>query len=193
MAITSLYKDYFQKSRIFLYPVLEIKRGVSVTPIQTHALWEGKYTVADMKLTNVYTLRNDPEFKAFEKSKLFGNKLFCNFFELSDGKGAYVFDFSKNEKDWNHFVEGKYSKLSQAHKLKIQQFYGKHHYAYIQSYLYPEKYFSIYADILTVSSKDHAQMYKLLKQVGELCEKPDWEKETLTAEIKSLDVFRKIT
>ena len=41
---------------------------------------------------------------------------------------------------------------------------------YIESYLYPKFYFEDYAEILNVKEKD-------LKKVGELCSKPDLEKE----------------
>ena len=67
MAITSLYKDYFQKSRIFMYPILEIKRGASVTPIETYLSWEDQYSLCDRKLICHYHLRDDSEFTVFEK------------------------------------------------------------------------------------------------------------------------------
>ena len=43
----ALYTKYFQKSMIFLYPILGIKRGTSVTPLQTYFKWEGRYTAED--------------------------------------------------------------------------------------------------------------------------------------------------
>ena len=58
----SLYKEYFQKSRIFMYPLLGMKRGSSVTPIETYIAWEGVYEAHDAKLVCKYYLRNDPEF-----------------------------------------------------------------------------------------------------------------------------------
>jgi hypothetical protein len=45
MVIKSLYKDYFQKSRVFLYPALEIKRGGSVTPVETYISWKNNYNL----------------------------------------------------------------------------------------------------------------------------------------------------
>ena len=35
-----LHKDYIQKSRIFLYPSLDIRRGTLVKPVQTYVAWE---------------------------------------------------------------------------------------------------------------------------------------------------------
>jgi hypothetical protein len=46
----------------------------------------------------------------------------------------------------------------------------------------------MYADILTTSSKDHVKMLRLLKEVGELCSIADFAQETLSAEIKNLEL-----
>ena len=59
MAIKSLYKDYFQKSRIFMYPLLNIKRGSSVTPIETYMSWSEQFSIYDKKLICLYYLRDD--------------------------------------------------------------------------------------------------------------------------------------
>jgi hypothetical protein len=188
MAIKSLYKDYFQKSRIFLYPILEIKRGVSVTPIETHVSWTDNYSKSDMKLICLYHLRTDPEFLQFEKEKLFNNKHFHSFKQVEDNRGVYVFDFSTYEKDWNKILEGKYSELSHAYKKKIENFYGKRdaNYAYIESFLYPEKYYSMYAEMLKVKEE-------LLREVKELCSEFDLDKENLTASIINLELNLKST
>jgi len=181
--IKSLYRDYFQKSRIFLYPALDIKRGSSVTPIQTYVSWEGHYKPEDGKFICLYHIRDDDDFKRFEKQKLFGNKLFFDFKLVEDNKGVYIFDYQPFKNDWNYFISGKYSKLSNDHKKKIKNFFSQNnaHYSYIESYLYPERYFSMYADMLNVKIKD-------LKDVGELCSLPDFEKEHLTISIKDLEI-----
>ena len=48
MALNSVYKKYFQKSKVFLYPLLGIKRGVSVIPVETYFGWDGYYNSEDM-------------------------------------------------------------------------------------------------------------------------------------------------
>src|SRR5437868_3298459 len=110
--ITSLYRDYFQKSKVFLYPILEIKRGVSVTPVQTFTAWQDQYPHDGAKLCAQYHLRDDQDFRAFEKAKLLGNPLFHDFKQVGENDGVYVFDFSKLQEDWNNFLRGKYSSLS---------------------------------------------------------------------------------
>ena len=187
MAIQSLYKEYFQKSRVFLYPALDIKRVSSIVPILTYISWEGHHQLSDAKLMCLYHLRNDAEFRAFEKVKLFGNKLFHDFQETADGKAVYVFDLSPMKEDFKLFTYGKYSKMSVAHKKKVKEFYGYNspNYAYVESFLHPEKYRSMYSQILNVKEQ-------VLIDAGELCDKPDLEQEMLIATVKSLEIKKEI-
>lgn len=183
MSIINISKEYFQKSRIFLYPALGIKRGGSVTPIQTYISWSGYYKPGDCKLICLYHLRNDPEFKYFEKKMLLGNQMFHDFKHVEDNKGVYIFDYSIMKDDWNHILNSKYSKISDSQKKKIQNFIGIKHSTYklLESYLHPEQYFDIYAKLLFVNIED-------LKEVGELCSKIDLEQETLLMSVKDLDI-----
>ena len=188
MAIKSLYKDYFQKSRIFMYPLLNIKRGSSVTPIETYMSWSEQFSIYDKKLICLYYLREDIEFKLFEKEKLLNNQLFYDFKELTDDKCVYIFDFNEYSTDWDFLLLGKFSKLSQDYKSKIENFYGNKdpNYAYIESFLYPDKYFKMYSEIIGVNET-------LLKGVGELCSIPNFDKETLIASIKDLEFNLKMS
>jgi len=188
MAIESLFKDYFQKSRIFIYTLLEIKRGSSVTPIETYIAWDEQYSPQDMKLMCLYHLRDDMEFRNFEKEKLLKNKYFYDFKQVAGNKGVYVFDFSEYKKDWDKLLLGKYSQLSTSYKKKIENFYGKRdsNYAYVESFLYPEKYYAMYAEMMLVKES-------LLREVGELCSTMDMEKETLKVKVKDLQFNPKST
>lgn len=181
MRLKNIYPSYIQKSRLFLYPILGIKRGSSVTPVQTYMSWENVYTLEDCKFIVVYHLRDDKEFKAHEE-KLINHKLFESFFELEDGTGAYVFDFSGLRKEYKKIINGKYSLLIDEYKSKVLMFFRNHskHHKYIESYLYPEKYFSDYAEILNVN-------VSLLKSVGELCSLPDLNQEILEVKSKVLN------
>ena len=178
MGIKSLYRDYFQKSRVFLYPALDIKRGVSVIPVQTYVSWEGYYAPEDRKLMCLYNIRKDEEFVKHEKMKLLGNKLFHDFIQVSEDQGIYVFDYQHMKEDWDLFLEGRYSQISASHKRKIKNFYGSYssNFAYVESFLHPEKYFTLYSELLGVDVEH-------LKHVGELCSKPDMAEENLVMEI----------
>jgi hypothetical protein len=186
--IKELYIDYIQKSRIFLYPALDIKRGSSVTPIETFMSWTNYYNVEDSRLICLYHIREDTEFKTFEKVKLLGNPYFESFEFTEDNKGIYVFNLESIADDYSKVVSGNYSKLSGKHKRKIIEFFAqsKKHVEYIESYLYPEKYIDAYAAIL--ASNDFNQIKKSLLEVGELCEKPDFMREDLKLEVLQVDV-----
>ncbi len=173
MKIESLYRDYIQKSKLFLYPLLDIKRGVSITPMQTFMAWD-TYTHADFKFICQYHLRDDPEFKVFEAVKLIGSPFYHSNHLLEDGTCIYIFDFTKLEIDFWHIVTGKYSKLSKESKRKITTFFknSNTHSAYINSYLEPKQYYHMYSEILAVD-------IKYFKMCGELCSKPDLDLETL--------------
>ena len=66
-----------------------------------------------------------------------------------------------------------------AHQLDYSN--DRVNYAYVNSFVYPEKYFGIYKTLLNID-------LDILVEVGELCSKPDFEKEILHAKIKSLDI-----
>jgi hypothetical protein len=129
-----------------------------------------------MKLICVYDLRTDDEYKHFEKNVLLNHNRLNDYVKV-DNQLVLTFDLSDLGDDWFHFINGKYSKISMNLKQKILNFFDKYsgNYAYMHSYLIPEKYFSNYAELLGVEPE-------MLIQVGELCTKPDMEKETLFLE-----------
>jgi len=180
MALNSIYKRYFQKSKVFLYPLLGIKRGVSVVPVETYICWQGYYTSEDMKLICVYDIRKDDEYKFFEKNTLLSHNRLSDYIKIGS-QAVLTFDFSDLGDDWSQFINGKYSKLNIKLKQKILDFFDKYsgNYAYMHSYLIPEKYFNNYAELLGVDTE-------ILIEVGELCSKPDLDKETLVLEVANL-------
>ena len=182
MIISSIYPNYIQKSRVFLYPLLGIRRGNSVTPKETYMCWDNMYTLDDNRLIIVYHLRDDLEFKKFEK-QIQNNKYFETFFQLEDDTGAYVFDFTDSKSEFQKVVKGSYSKLSDEYKTTILGFFKNHrkHHSYIMSYLYPNKYYKMYGNVLNVPTS-------LLKEVGELCSLPDLTKEKLMISTKVLNL-----
>lgn len=188
MAITGIYKKYFQKSKIFLYPLLDIKRGVSTVPQETYLGWGTSYTPEDMKLICVYKIRTDAEYKQFEKNILLKHTRLCDYIIVDDETAVFTFDFSDLEKDWFYFINGKYSKINLERKNKILTYFAKNsgNYFYIESYLFPEKYFIKYAELLDVP-------INMLESVGELCSKPNMEKEILLIEVADLENLKIIS
>lgn len=177
-----------------MYPLLGIKRGVSVTPIKTFVSWEGKIRPQDRKLVCLYHLRNDAEYIKFEQSVLYKHELFESFTEIHGDKAVYVFDFNKHAADWDNFLAGKYSKLSPSTKSRIKAYLGPRfdNRAEVESYLHPERFFVLYAKILYDKSDFHHGL-RLLRKVGQLCDKPDLVKENLVAEVKDLQIIPRLS
>ena len=180
MALNSIYKKYFQKSKVFLYPILGIKRGSNVVPIETYICWKGYYNSEDMKLICVYNINKNDEYDLFEKDVLLKHNRLFDLVKI-DSVAVLTFDFSDLGDDWNHFINGRYSKISLDFKKTILNFFDKYsgNYAYMHSYLIPEKYFNNYADLLGVDTD-------MIIKVGELCTKTDLDNETLILEIADL-------
>lgn len=190
--LKDIYSNYFQKSRSFLYPILGLKKG-SNTPIDTYIAWEDMVNPTDMKLVCLFHLRSDPEFTSFEEKCLLGNKYFWDYKEVPDNKAVYIFNLSEFEEDWNYFLEGRYSMLSEKVKKSIREYYGANttNYAFLHSYLYPENYYDQYAKFLCNDQRDIPTVEGILRSTVELCDKPDFNKEVLKMSVASLD-FRDI-
>ena len=180
MYVHALYRKYFQKSKIFLYPLLDIKRGTKIVPSETYLGWNESYTPEDMKLVCVYNTTNS-DYEQFEKTVLLKHTRISDYIKVDEKKCIITFDFSDLGEDWFHFVNGKYSQININLKRKIIGFFDEStgNYIYVYSYLFPEKFFARYAEILDVP-------VDLLKSVGELCDKPDLDKEKLVIVVPNL-------
>ena len=134
-----------------------------------------------MKLVAVYHERTDAEYVNFEKNILLKHNRLSDFVKLNDNEVLYTFDFSDIAEDWMHLINGRYSKMNTTLKRKIRDHFDKNgsNYMYMDSFLFPEKYFNIYSELLGVNEE-------VLKSVGELCTKPDMEKEILMVTINEL-------
>ena len=182
MALNSVYRKYFQKSQVFIYPLLGIKRGAAYVPKATYVAWEENGTSSeDIKLICVYDNDGSNNFYVFVKSILLKHARLFGYVKANSKTSVFTFEFSDLSADWENFLNGKYSKINLNLKAKILNFFDPQsgNYQYIKSYLYPEKYYDEYADLLNTN-------VELLKSVVELCTKPDLAKETLELEIANL-------
>lgn len=182
MTLNALYRKYFQKSKIFMYPLLDIKRGSYAVPTETYVSWEGKYSSEDAKLVCVYHNDGSAEYVKFENNILMKNTRLCDYYKVDDTTSVFIFDFSDLETDWDHFINGRYSKINEKTKRKILNYFSKNsaNHKYIESYLFPEKYRKNYADLLNVD-------LSLLEESQELCDKPDVQKENLLIKVTNLE------
>lgn len=183
--ITKLYGKYFQKSKSFLYPALGIKRGKFV-PTGTYLSIEGLVGAEDMKLICSFKESDTQEFKSFEELMLLTNPLFVEKMKIKDAS-FYIFDLETYKSDYFYFLLGKYSKLSKVLKRAIKTYYGEKsaEYSFIDTYLYPEKYFTLYSKLLDIE-------VDTLENLGELCDPFDLEKETLKISREDLELLTKV-
>ena len=181
MKVTTLYRKYFQKSKVFLYPLLDIKRGTSIIPSETYLAWNDTINPEDAKFVCLYPIRTDVEYVQFEKNVLLKHTRLHDFIKVDSENLIVIFDFNDIKDDWNNFINGRYSQLSENVKRKVLNFFDKNsgNYMYVEGYLYPDIHFDDYSKILGVDKE-------LLISVGELCDKPDLEKETLTISVANL-------
>lgn len=173
MAVKSIYTKYFQKSKVFLYPLLGFKRGIKVVPSETYLAWDPFYIPEDMKLVCLYHPQESDDYKNFEENVLLKHTRLVDIKEINSNNKLFIFDFSDLDENWHYLVNGNYSKIKNSIKGDICSFFDNTsaNFVYIRSYLYPNKYFNDYAECLNVD-------VEMLEVVGELCNKPDLEKET---------------
>ena len=177
--ISHIPKSYFQKSKVFLYPLLGIPKGVEFIPVNTYVAWNDKIEFNEYKFLCVYDISKLSSFRDFEVRYLTGNKRFSNFhfLESSKGyKGLYVFDYSDFFEDYLFFLSSNYSMLSDSSKNIILKFFKNDSSGHeiVDSYLNPGNYYNQYAKILNVD-------IDLLREVRELCPLLNLEQETLEA------------
>ena len=129
----------------------------------------------------IVSVKDTKEYIDFEKSLLNHPRL-CDYIKVNDENVLFAFDFCDLEDDWSCFIDGKYSLISMSVKRKILDFFDKRssNFMYIQSFLYPHKWFNEYASLLEVD-------VDMLKAVGELCDKPNLEKEKLILVVENLE------
>jgi hypothetical protein len=178
--VKDVYKSYFQKSSVFLYPLLNIPKNYGVVnkrPKKTYIASKNTFKPEDLKLFAVYENSDDSNWKIYFERVLLKNKNVEGYFTNGD-EIIVLFSLDNFREDLEHFLNGKYSKFSNEARKAISSYYGVQtpEWAYLESFLYPSKYFKDYAKILDVDEE-------ALREVGELCNKYDLEKETLNLEI----------
>ena len=169
-----VYTNYFQKSKVFLYPLLNIKNGIIKVPIQTYIAWEDVYKPNDNKFLCEYLTKKTNQFEKFAYDNLLNNSHFENRIEINEGKQLFIYDFSQYKTDVKKFLKGEYSKFTLNNKIKILNFFSSQKKAgnFIKGFLDPEDVHENYALHLDVD-------IKFINDIYEVCTPPDILKETL--------------
>lgn len=170
----SIYKNYTQKSRIFLYPILGIPKGARYIPIESYLSFKDGYSINDYRLICLYNKSQDENFQIFSKNIIKKCNLFEKTIKHSETEELYIFNFNQYRCDWNNIINGKYSKLTSNYKWKILNFHrnNQENFELVKKILFPNQHFQEFAEYLGVDTK-------LIKDVGELLDKPNFEKEAL--------------
>ena len=193
-----IYKSYFQKSKVFLYPLLEISKGVSFVPLNTHISYLNSITNYHHECYKFFCLYHTPHefeqefdggkykaWKVFEEFNILNHKLYEQSFVIDSRLMLYMFDFSVMKKDIDKFREGKYSEFSEYSKKRILNFFGKAGSIaeYVESYLYPEHYYELYSELLNIP-------IEILKETRELCDLPNEKLENFEKKSLQLELFK---
>jgi hypothetical protein len=168
-------KQYVQKSKVFLFPLVCAKNANDILDIQSFLSRKDVYTVNDYQLTVVIDGSKYPEIhRDLEGKHLFSSPNFKHneMRRLGESKYLYVFDLTDMKEVWNLVLEGKYSQIPDGLKKVILGYYkNQPTYLYVESWLYPKKFYKDYAEDLIVD-------INIL--TDDLCNLPDFDKETYT-------------
>ena len=168
-----VYTEFFQKSKVFLYPLLKIRKGVSHVPVQTYVAWENVYSTENNRFFCEYSTKMTSTFKKFSFNYLQNHKLFEDYIELNNDKHLFIFDFTAYKSDFQRFISGAYSQFSLNNKISILDFFSnqKKISSYVEGFLSPEDVDELYAKELGVD-------VEIIQKIYEVCSPPDLKKET---------------
>lgn len=192
MAIERIYMDYHQKSRSFLNPLIGIHKGSFIQPLQTYISWpDVGINPEDRKLLLQFNKMDSEGYRKYEAINLLSNTLYEAHYHTENDRIVYVFDLSSYKTDFDNFLGGRYSKLTMTIKALLGRYYGRTsgEWAFIESYLYPERFYDIYTNMLW-DKKDIEKWNprRWLEEVGQLCDKPNLQKETLYEKLSKLSL-----
>ena len=170
----SVYTEYFQKSKVFLYPLLRLKKGIDFVPAETYCFWDEIYDAMDYKFICLYKTKYTKAFATFQINHLPLLKNNMEHYDLGNEQ-LIIFDMKQYRHDYDKFIEGRYSAFGIDSKIAILDYFGGQGRisSYVKSFLTPdEDLHRLYSDYFDVD-------LELIKDVHELCSKPDIIQETL--------------
>ncbi len=169
-----VYTEYFQKSKVFLYPLLRLKKGIDFVPAETYCFWDEIYDAMDYKFICLYKTKYTKAFATFQINHLPLLKNNMEHYDLGNEQ-LIIFDMKQYRHDYDKFIEGRYSAFGIDSKIAILDYFGGQGRisSYVKSFLTPdEDLHRLYSDYFDVD-------LELIKDVHELCSKPDIIQETL--------------
>lgn len=183
MAIKEIYRKPMRKAAVFLYPILGISSQAKFKPSGVYIALEDEIQMEEQKLICVYDT-SASDFAFFSSRVLESRKNLLEFRKIAEDSSMYIFDYQMYGSSWDAYLNAKYSQFDEQAKKLILKYYSPNlaSQEYVKSFLYPQQYFGVYAKILDVP-------IQLLKEVGELCSKPDLEEEIFRLSPSFFDPF----
>ena len=171
----SVYEEYIQKSSLFCYPLIGVRRKARFVPAETYMAYEGWYALNDCRFICYYDCCKEAGFEDFSEGNLKSSKLFEKVFSLSKTERMYIFNFSACRSDWQLILDGKYSCLSHDYKEAILDFHNsfKHEQHEMRRILYPKRFYRELSEFFNVSER-------ILQEVVEVLDKPNLERESFS-------------
>jgi hypothetical protein len=178
--ISELYKNYFQKSRAFIYPLTNMPKNSVFNPVCTYITWKGKFEAHDVRLMAKYEIgEENKKWEEFLAEILLKNPFFEScYYAKNENSAIVVFNMKSRGDSFMHVVSGRYSKITPEMRSLILMYYGYNtsEWAYIETFLTPAKFMGLYAKLLGCDVSD-------LESQGELCDIPDMKLEHLAIDI----------
>lgn len=178
------YPGYFQKSTFFLYPLLGLNKTTTIVPITTYLALEGRYLPHDRLLICLFHNKQDARHEQFVRTVVKTSAHYVETIELVDpDQILHVFDISFIGDDLDKFMDGHYSKMSDARKYEILRLYNPQTPVHetMRSFLFPEEHYSLYAALLNVPES-------LLREIVELADPYNNVKENCTIPLLNLEL-----
>jgi len=175
---------YVQKSKLFLLPLIELKKDQYIKPKGPYIMDKQKrITTADYKLIVPFDKEDSSEFNHYETNYILTSScLDSNEYYETDNLRIYVFDLDHFKEDFDVFLKGKYTDLHTKTKGFINLYWGTEYYGKfsphpkIEAYLAPTlSTYERFADELKIPLGD-------LLRIGQLLDPPDLEKETFISD-----------
>lgn len=116
---------YVQKSKLFLLPLLEIKKDIFIKPIGTY-LKDSSRETKDYQLIVPFKKDDSSEFNYYESNYIVNCKYLVqdDYYETPYLR-IYTFDLSSFSSDFDKFLIGKYTEFSNKVKTLINFYWGR--------------------------------------------------------------------
>ena len=175
-------RNYAQKSKLFLLPLVGIKKDTHIKPVCTYIIdRERNISELDYKLIVPFKKEESSEYSHYEDSYILKSKYLdiANYHETEDCC-VYVFDLYDFKEDYDKFLEGKYTEFSTRTKSLVNIYWGKVEGKKFYPHPKIEAYISPILETYQQFAQELGVPLDVLVKGKELLDKPNLEKEAFT-------------